>query len=184
VLSITVNGVEYFDETKGDNGEFVYPDSFTLELEHSLVSLSKWESKFEKPFLGPDPKSDDEIFGYVEAMLVSPNPPEDWLRKLSSENLEEINRYMNAKMTATWFSELDGPKKKSGETITNELIYYWLSAFNLPIAFENWHLNRLFTAIKIASLKNQKPEKIGRNEQLARQRELNAQRKAQMGTNG
>lgn len=180
MLALTVLGAELFDE---ENAVFTYAEGFVLELEHSLVSLSKWESKHEKPFLAKEAKTDEEVLSYVEAMVLTPNPPPDFLKKLSRDNFDEINRYIDAKMTATWFAEQpNAPRTR--EIITAELIYYWMLSFTIPVECETWHLNRLFTLIKICNVKNSKPTKMSRAEAAARNRELNAQRKAQLGTQG
>ena len=181
MLTITVPGVESYDETLK---QFVSIGDLVLELEHSLVSLSKWESEFEKPFLGKGVKSTKEILAYVRCMVVTPNPPEEFLQKLSKENLEDVNTYIERKMTATWFSEHPGAPKTSREVVTAELVYYWMTVFNIPFECETWHLNRLFTLIRICNLKQEKPKKMSRAEVAARNRELNAQRKAQLGTTG
>lgn len=180
MLTITVGATESFDDEKQ---EFVSVGGVELQLEHSLVSLSKWESEFEKPFLGKGEKTPEEALAYIRYMLVSENPPEDFPAQLSKENMEAINAYIDRKMTATWFSEVR-PEPKSSETITSELIYYWMTVFNIPFECETWHLNRLFTLIRIANLKQGKPKKMTRAEIMQRNRELNAQRRAQLGTKG
>ena len=180
MLTITVLGNEMYDEK---TSEFATHGDVVLELEHSLVSLSKWESKFEKPFLGVEDKTPEEVLGYIEAMLLTLNVPKDVLSKLSPDNVSEINAYIEARMTATWFSEMPGAPKTS-EVITAELIYYWMTVFSIPFECENWHLNRLFTLIRICNIKQAKPKKMSRSEIAARNRELNAQRKAQIGTKG
>lgn len=171
---------EYFDE---DAGVFVKPDTVEIELEHSLVTLSKWESEFEKPFLGREEKTAEEIMGYVRHMIQTPDLPPDILDRLSDENIQQINAYIDRKMTATWFNE---PKtaSRNREQITSELIYYWLVSYEIPWVVENWHLNRLFTLIKVFNVKNEKPKKISAQEAAKQRAELNARRKAQMGTNG
>jgi len=180
MLILKVPGIELFDEALH---VFTTEDAFTLELEHSLVSLSKWESKFEKPFLGSEEKTDEEILAYIEAMILTKEYPPDVLNRLSKENLQQINAYIEAKMTATWFNDKK-QSKKSSEVITAELIYYWMITFNIPIEFQYWHLNRLFTLIKIFSVKNAQPEKMSKKDLLARNRELNAKRKSELGTTG
>lgn len=180
MLTLIVPGTEMFDER---TSEFVTHGDVTLELEHSLVSLSKWESKYEKPFLGQDKKSTVEVIGYVEAMLLTPNVPEEIFSKLTEENFAKINEYLDMKMTATWFSDQPGAPK-SKEVITAELIYYWLIVFQIPFECQHWHLNRLFTLIRVCNVKQSKPEKMSRNEIAQRNRELNAQRRAQLGTKG
>jgi len=181
MLTIIVPGIESYDENLDT---FVSIGDLTLELEHSLVSLSKWESKFEKPFLGKSEKTTEEVLDYIRCMVVTPNPPEEFLGKLSKENLEAVNAYIDRKMTATWFSEAPGAPKTSREVITAELVYYWMTVFHIPFECETWHLNRLFTLIRICNLKQEKPKKMSRAEVAARNRELNAQRKAQLGTTG
>lgn len=180
MLKITIPGAELFDER---TQEFVTTEDITLELEHSLVSLSKWESRFEKPYLTQDEKSDEEVFGYVEAMILTPDFPSDVISRMTQENLEDITAYMDSKMTATWFNEIH-PEARSRETITSELIYYWMISFQIPFEAENWHLNRLFTLIKVCNTKNSKPKKMSRAEMAARRRELNAKRRAQANSKG
>lgn len=168
-----------FDES---TETFVKQGGTEVELEHSLVSLSKWESKFEKPFLGKAEKTSAELLAYIEEMVLG-KVPEGFLSKLSEDNIIGINEYIEAKMTATWFREAPGAPQ-SREVITSELIYYWMIAFEIPWEAQYWHLNRLFTLIRVCNLKQAKPKKMGRAEAAARQRELNAQRKAQLGTKG
>jgi len=180
MLTITVGGTQSFDDEKQ---EFVDEGGFELQLEHSLVSLSKWESKHEKPFLGKETKTPEEVLDYVQCMVLAKNPPGDFLDKLSKENLEAVNAYIEAKMTATWFSEQPGAPA-SREVITAELIYYWMTVFHIPFECEEWHLNRLFTLIRICNIKQSKPKKMGRREIAAHNRELNARRKSQLGTKG
>ena len=180
MLMIVVPGVEMFDDR---SQEFVTRGDVTLELEHSLVSLSKWESKHEKPFLGKGEKTTEEVLDYVKFMTLTPNVPEEVFPKLSEGNVTEINNYIEAKMSATWFSEPPGAPR-SRDVITAELIYYWMVEFKIPFECENWHLNRLFTLIRVCNIKQSKPQKMSRSEATARQRELNAQRRAQLGTKG
>lgn len=180
MLTIIVPGVEMFDE---QSQEFITKDDVTLDLEHSLVSLSKWEQIYEKPFLGKDEKTTEEILDYIKFMTLTPNVPKEVFLKLSEDNIVAINKYLEAKMTATWFHEAPGAPK-SRDVITAELIYYWMIVFNIPFECETWHLNRLFTLIRICNIKQAKPEKMSRSQIAARNRELNTQRRAQLGTKG
>jgi hypothetical protein len=180
MLTVIVPGVEMFDDGAQ---EFVTQGDVVLELEHSLVSLSKWESIYEKPFLGKGEKTVEEVLGYVKAMVLTPGVPEEVFLKLSEENIEAINNYIDAKMTATWFSDAPGAPQ-TREVITAEVIYYWMIAFQIPWECERWHLNRLFTLIRVCNIKQAKPKKMSRSEIAQRNRELNAQRKQQLGTKG
>lgn len=180
MLTIVVPMTLAYNEVKE---EFITQDHVTLELEHSLVSLSKWESIFEKPFLAETNKTTEELIGYIKAMVLTPDVSDEVFGKLSPQNFEAINNYIDAKMTATWFSEAPGAPK-SRDVVTSELIYYWMTLFNIPFECETWHLNRLFTLIRICNIKQSKPKKMSRSEIAARNRELNAQRKAKFGTSG
>lgn len=182
MLTIVIPGIELYDEAKE---EFASSDDFVLELEHSLFSMSKWESSFEKPFLANEEKTTKEIFAYIKAMSLIPDVPDEIYHRLTRDNVAAINEYINSKQTATWFNEKKQPQPKSRETITTELIYYWMVSFNIPFECQHWHLNRLLTLIKIFSVKNADPKKkLSRSELAARNRELNAQRRAQLGTRG
>jgi hypothetical protein len=181
MLSITIPALEAWDEA---NQRFVNFEETKLDLEHSLVSLSKWESKWEKPFLAPEDKSQEETLSYVECMILTPNFPPEVLSRLTNGNIQAINEYIEAKMTATWFAETKAPARR--EIITAEVIYYWMVALTIPFETEVWHLNRLLTLIKVCNAKNQ-PEKKGQKptqSSLAARRALNEQRKAQLGTTG
>ena len=180
MLTIVIPGSEFYD---AEAERFIAMPESVIEFEHSLFSMSKWESIFEKPFLDSGEKTGEEIAAYIKAMILTKNVSWDVLSSLSQENLTKINEYINAKMTATWFNDHE-TKVKGKEIITTELIYYWMISFNIPFECQHWHLNRLLTLIKIFSIKNSDPKKMSRSEIMARNRALNAQRKAKLGTTG
>jgi hypothetical protein len=180
MLTIIVGATDVYDEASGTFGD---QGGVELQLEHSLVSLSKWESIHEKPFLGKDDKTPEEIISYVECMVVGEIPQVKIFHQLSEENVNQINEYIDRKMTATWFSERTRSPAVA-EIITSELVYYWMTAFNIPWEAQYWHLNRLFTLIRVCNTKQEKPKKMSQGEIARRNRELNAQRRAQLGTKG
>lgn len=179
MLTIQVSAVELFDE---DKNEFVTSAATTLELEHSLASLSSWESKWEQPFLGPQEKTTEQTLDYVRHMTLTPGIPPEFFLTLSNDNIDAVNRYINTKMTATTFNEMPD-KVKSREIVTAELIYYWMIALDIPFECENWHLNRLLTLIKVVNIKNQPAKKQGPIDMAARRR-LNEERQRKYNTTG
>jgi hypothetical protein len=181
MLRIIIEGEEGFNE---ETNEFIpSTDDLILELEHSLLSLSKWESKYQKPFLSAGKKTTDEIFGYLKAMVVTPNVDPGVLSRLSQKDIDKIQEYIDSSQSATTFGVM--PERRGpGEVITSELIYYWIVSFNIPFECQTWHLNRLFALIRICNIKNSKPKKMSRHELAMRNRELNAKRREALGTSG
>lgn len=176
MLEITVPlSPEGWDEAKQ---EFVEPKTKTLRLEHSLVSLSKWESKWCKPFIHTKDKTDEEILDYVKCMTLTPNVDPNIYNRLSQANYDDIHRYIGAPMTATTFSD-DKNKKHKREIITSEIIYHWMVALNIPFECQRWHLNRLITLIRVCNIKNNPPKKRGgsRADTAAKYARMNAARK-------
>lgn len=181
MLRISIPGSEFFDEEKS---EFITTEPLELELEHCLAAVSKWESKFEKPFLSKDPPTTAEVTAYVKCMVLDKKFDPDTPLDLSAENFTLINSYINSKQTATTFSNEAPAQGRASEIITSELIYYWMVSFQIPFEAEYWNLNRLLALIKICSIKNGKPKKMSRNEIARRNHELNEARRAALGTSG
>ena len=179
MLVVEVPEREHFDDAT--NTFLVYPAE-TLKLEHSLVSLSKWESKWEKPFISKGEKSPEETLDYIRCMTLN-RVSDRVYSNLTTLEIDQISKYIDSPMTATTFSE-NGQPDKNREMVTSELIYYWMIALSVPFEFENWHLNRLLTLIRVCNIKNTPPKKASKREILNRNRNLNAARKQQLGTTG
>lgn len=180
MLTITIPEKEYFDE---NSEKFIYIKEQTLQLEHSLVSLSKWESKWKEPFLTKEEKSVEKSLDYIRCMTITQNVNPIVYYGITPELLDKINGYMEDPMTATTFSEI-GSKKQNREVITAEIIYYWMLMNNIPMECQKWHLSRLMTLIRVFSIKNSPQKKMSRREVMSQQRALNEARKQKLGTRG
>jgi len=180
MLQIVIPEREYFDQMKQ---EFVYLKEQKLTLEHSLISISKWESKWKKPFLDKADKTPEESADYIRCMIVGKEVDPRVLQFIPQETYRQINEYIADTMTATWFNE---GKRRPGmnQVVTSELIYYWMIAFHVPPEYEKWHLNRLLTLIKVCELKNGPQKKMKRKEIYSRNAALNAARKKRIAENG
>ena len=171
---------EGWDEEKQ---EFVEPTYKVLQLEHSLVSISKWESKWCKAFLSKGEKSIEETLDYIKCMTITQGVDPDVYNHLTMENIRQVNEYIEAPMTATVFYER-GKTGGSREVVTSELIYYWMIALNIPVEFQKWHLNRLLTLIRVCNIKNTPPKKMSRRDIMSRNTALNAARRKSLNTSG
>ena len=182
MLEIKVPDTELWDYSKE---VFVSVAGQTLQLEHTLVTLSEWESKWKVPFLSETKKSADEILDYVKIMTITPNVPEELYYALTSEHYDAINNYISDPMTATWFNKLPEKGRNRQEQVTSELIYYRMIALNIPIdVCQHWHLNRLLTLIEVCNRKNQPPKKMSKSEALRQTAAMNAKRRAQLKSKG
>lgn len=173
---------QYNEET----GEFIYTvveKEHTLQLEHSLVSLRKWEAKWCKAFLANKEKTQEELLDYIKCMTLTQNVHPSVYFNLTEENYKEIRDYIEAPMTATVFSEEKGGKK-GREVVTAELIYYWMIALNIPFECQRWHLNQLITLIRVCNIKNQPPKKKSNADMLRSNAALNAARRKRHNTRG
>ena len=171
---------EWYDEIKE---EFVTTKKESFQIEHSLVSLSKWESKWCTPFLGKEQKTDEEILDYIKCMTITQNVSSSVYEHLTSENFSQIETYINAPMTATWFND-NYNTKVNREIVTAEVIYYWMIAQTIPMECQKWHLNRLLTLIRVCNIKNAPKEKQNRKGSLSSRAALNRARREQFNTKG
>jgi len=180
MLQITIPATEWFDS---GSQTFIQTKEQTLQLEHSLVSLSKWESKWNKPFLSKGDKTIEETVDYIRCMTITQNVDPNVYLGITDSIVEQVMAYIDAPMTATTFNE---EKTKGGrsETVTAEIIYYWMITLNIPFECQKWHLNRLLTQIRVCNIKNNPPKKMGRKELMARNRALNASRRQALNTKG
>ena len=180
MLKITIPANEIWNPL---NERFIYTKEQTLQLEHSLVSLSKWESKWCKSFLYTKEKTFEETIDYIKCMTITQNVSDDVYTRLTNKNIEDINNYIAAPMTATVFYDNKNQGGKN-ETVTAELIYYWMISLNIPFECQKWHLNKLITLIRVCNVKNTPPKKMSKRELMSRNTSLNAARRKQLNTRG
>ena len=182
MLTINIPEIEFFDTTKE---EFYYIKSQILKLEHSLVSVSKWEAEHEKPFLAHDKMSEADMIDYIRCMTITQNVDPLVYVGLTDDIIQQVAEYINKPMTATWFrSDNCKSSNKASEIVTSEVIYYWMTIFNIPMACQKWHLNRLLTLIKVCDEKSKPQKNMPKREQRERYRAINEARKKQLNTRG
>ena len=179
MLKITIPATELWNE---EAEEFMNIEEQTLELEHSLVSLSKWESKWCKPFLSSN-KSEEETMDYIRCMTLNKEVDDSVFAFIPATEIERINNYIESPMTATWFNN-EQRGSRSSEQITSELIYYWMITLNIPFECQNWHLNRLLTLVRVCNVKNQPGKKMGKKAILSQNAAINAARRKQLHSKG
>jgi len=180
MLVITVPESEQYDPVAN---EFITTKKQTLTLEHSLLSISKWESKWHKPYLTKEEKTVDEMLDYFRCMTISQNVDPNIFKCLTEDNVKAILTYMEDPMTATTVNTTN--QKPSREIITSEVIYYWMTALHIPFdPCQKWHINRLLMLIQVCSIKSQPAKKMSRAEIMRRNSSLNAARRAKYGTKG
>lgn len=179
MLKIFVPSGELFDER---TERFITVNGRELQLEHSLVSISKWESKWKKPFLSNTAKSREETIDYIRCMTISQNVDPNVFLGLTDANIDAVNHYIDDPMTATTFK--NSQKKPNRQIITSEIIYYWMISLEIPMECQKWHLNRLLTLIRVCDEKNQPGRKKSRKDIIAENRALNQMRRARTGSRG
>lgn len=176
---------QFFNEDT-ETFSYVNIEETTLHLEHSLISLQKWEQKWHKPFLNREDKTEEEIFDYIRCMtLTSKKINPDVYRYLSNDIINEVIEYIKDPMSATTFNDsLIGAQKNSREIVTAEIIYYWMVTYNIPVEFQKWHLNQLLTLIKVVSIKNAPKKKMNQREAAQQRAALNKARRAKYNSKG
>jgi len=179
MLKITILSAEQYDEIKN---EFINSKAQTLQLEHSLVALSKWESIWCKPFLSKEPKTFEESVDYIRCMTVTQNIDPNIYNLISQSDILKVSNYIEAPMTATTFSKSENSRNR--EVITAEVIYYWMIALNIPFDCQKWHLNRLLTLINVCNLKNKPPKKMSKKALMSHNSALNEARRQALNTKG
>jgi len=181
MLEIVIEGQELFDER---TQEFISTKPVVLKLEHSLISVSKWESKWHKPFLNDEEKTEEELLDYIRCMTITQNVDPNVYLCLTPLNHFEIRQYMNDSMTATWFNDKNKMPKSKQRATTSELIYYWMIELGIPDRFEKWHLNRLLTLIRVCNIENSPKKKMKKNDIFKQNTSLNQARRKAMHSKG
>lgn len=181
MLTITVPASELYDEK---NGIFIQTKEQTLKLEHSLVAISKWESKWHKAYLEDNEKTDEEIIDYIKCMTITQNVDPNVYLSLTTNNVKDIVDYINDRHSASYLPEDKTRKSLNRDKVTSELIYYWMVALQIPFECEKWHINRLLNLIQITNIKNQPDKKMSKNDIMRRNRALNEARKQKFRTKG
>lgn len=183
MLEITIPEQDLFMERKE---EFIHIKETKLQLEHSLISLRRWEGIHHKAFLSKkEDKTVEEIIDYIRCMTLNRSVQPEAYLAITPEMAEEIIQYINDPRTAATFpNRLPGASRHSGEFISAETIYYWMISFQIPVEFEKWHLNQLLALIKFVSIKSGPVKKMPTREAAAERAALNAKRRAQYGTRG
>ena len=184
MLELEINAIQAWNE---ETEEFINFDGCTLHLEHSLVSLSKWESRWCKPFLTNDAKSLDESVDYIRCMVLDKDVDPLAFELITQENIDQVYTYINASMTATTFTTLnDGQSKKSTTNtfVTSELIYYWMRTLQIPFDCETWHLNRLLTLIRLTEVKESPSKKMNKRDIANRYAAINAANRKKYNSKG
>lgn len=181
MLTIKTEEKEIWDPRKR---EFIYLKPQTLQLEHSLISLQKWESKYKKPFLHTK-FNDREFLDYIECMTLNKNVSPQVYLSLTNNDYNQIADYMNDSMTATIINDNRRKGKINDELITAEIIYYWMVCYTIPFnPCEKWHIQRLLTLIQVCSIKSEKPKKMSKSDIYARNKAINAKNRAKYHTKG
>lgn len=174
---------DYWDPKKEEFVMIPYQKAYDLELEHSLISISKWESKWHVPFISKENKTEEQTLDYIKCMTINKNIPDSVYDYLTADDVKKISDYINNPMTATTVAEIPG-QKKNNQQVTSEVIYSWMTGLQIPFECEKWHLNRLLKLIEVCNANNTPPKKMGRNEIMSRNMALNKARRAKYNSKG
>ena len=180
MLQLFIPKAEYWDEKKE---EFVYVGKdVTLKLEHSLISISKWEAKWHVSFFQSE-KTNEMLLSYIECMTLNSDVDQSIYLRLTKEHYDQINKYLSDSMTASTVKDIK-KHPRTNEILTSELIYYYMIQYGIPVEFEKWHINRLIMLIKICGAKGDSGAKMSRSEIFKQNKALNEARKAKWHTRG
>jgi len=179
MLQLIIPALEKYDEV---HNLFIATKEQVLQVEHSLVSISKWESKWYKPFITKDSKTVEETIDYIRCMTITQNIDQQVYENITNENINDIDKYIDNPMTATWFTKERGSTSK--EIITSEIIYYWMITYNIPFECQKWHLNRLLTLVKVCDKKNTPNKRMSNSEIMTKNTNLNNERREKSKTKG
>lgn len=181
MFTLVIPDTERYNE---EDSTFIKIKGCVLQLEHSLISVSKWESKWCVPFLMKEDKTLAQSIDYVRCMTITPGVDPSVYKQIDADSLVKINEYIQAPMTATWFTDRPGGSRRGREVVTSELIYYWMIASEIPFECQKWHLNRLLTLIRICEIKNSPPKKRSKQDILNQYDAINKQRRQALNTSG
>lgn len=182
MLEIEINETELFDDV---TQTFSTIHKQTLHLEHSLLSISKWESKWNKPFLSRESQNKNEFIDYIKCMTLDKKVDSNTYLGLTNDDIVKIQKYIDAPMTATIFYDKGSSNSRNNrKRITSERIYYWMISFNIPFECQKWHLNRLMTLIKLCQIENEPRKKVNPQETANRYAAMNAARRKALNTKG
>lgn len=187
MLQIAIPASPATEAWDSEKEEFLYvesPQKYVVDLEHSLVSLSKWESKWRKPFISNKEKTDEEAIDYIRCMTLTSNVPSDAYNNITPSQMQDISAYINEPMTATWFSKNDKKGPNNNKVVTAEIIYHWMIELQIPADYDKWHLNRLITLIEVRNRELSPNQKMSTKDIMRQNAALNAARKKQFNTRG
>jgi len=181
MIKITIPPSELWDDNRQ---EFItITEPIIIPMEHSLVSIHEWEKQWHKPFLKKFPKkTTDETVSYLACMSLRDDVDPKVFYAIPKGEMERINKYIEDPMSAR--TKSSGQRSAKRETITAELIYFWMFTYNIPYECREWHLNSLLSLIELCSIKNTPPKKMSASQKYAKYNALNNARRKAFHTKG